>query len=207
MFTTDQYSWYYWIAISHRTIPKKYCYRLQIKCPTHLRSFWAPSEGDGFGSKDILMASEVNKKLRWWPPSERWKIRRGTSQSGGDDFQYNSVLIGGDGLGKNACCNVQPHTIGRKYDLCNIIKMFIFQKNMFFFHILVCQSDKYKNSKYIKMCFCFQIIQESGIGKSGIFQNLWKINFSTHTFWNICEGKIFSIIDISKTMSGKIDFS
>ena len=28
-------------------------------------------------------------------------------------------------------------------------------------------------------------------GKSGIFQKLWRINFSTHSFWNICDGIIF----------------
>ena len=46
------------------------------------------------------------------------------------------------------------------------------------------------------MC-CFQIIQESGTGKSGIFQKVWRINFSTHSFWNICDGKNFSVTDIS----------
>ena len=41
-------------------------------------------------------------------------------------------------------------------------------------------------------------------GKSGIFQNLWRINFSTHTFWNICDGKNFSFTDISKSMREKL---
>ena len=40
-------------------------------------------------------------------------------------------------------------------------------------------------------------------GKSGIFQKLWRINLFTHSFWNICDGKNFSLTDISKTMSGK----
>ena len=35
-------------------------------------------------------------------------------------------------------------------------------------------------------------------GKSGILQKVWSFNFSTHTFWNICdgknEGKIFPVI-------------
>ena len=40
--------------------------------------------------------------------------------------------------------------------------------------------------------------------KSGIFQKLWRINFSTHTFWNICDGKNFSVTDISKSMREKL---
>ena len=48
-------------------------------------------------------------------------------------------------------------------------------RKMFSFHILVCQSDKYKNSKYLKdmkNVVFFQIIVESMTEKSYIFKKL-----------------------------------
>ena len=30
-------------------------------------------------------------------------------------------------------------------------------------------------------------------GKSGILQKVWRINFSTHSFWNICDGNDLSL--------------
>ena len=38
----------------------------------------------------------------------------------------------------------------------------------------------------------------------GFFKKLWRINFSTHSFWNICDGKNFSFTDISKSMREKL---
>ena len=102
----------------------------------------------------------------------------------------------------------KPHTMSR---VCRKIQTANYElwvrKICSFFTFWFVKVINIKISNIWKIGLYFQIIQEKMTGKSGIFQNLWRINFSTHTFWNICDGKNFSVTDISKSMREKIDSS
>ena len=101
----------------------------------------------------------------------------------------------------------KQRTTGGKYDPWNKSEKCSF--STFWFVKVI--NIKIPNIKIWKMCFLFQIILESVIGKRWIFTKSMKYQFFHSYFWNICDGKIFSIIfpitDISKSVSGKIETS